>query len=82
MAFESRPFLARVPDQSLIASEAGEGTHHVQATRDIAGSYALVYLPAYPALPAQAGSETTPSVVAENPGFYSHAWKPPSITVL
>lgn len=43
---ESRPFLTRIPDQALIASEPGEGTHHVQATRDEAGSYALVYLPA------------------------------------
>jgi len=43
---ESRPFLSRIPDQSLIASDAGEGTHHVQATRDRAGTYALVYLPA------------------------------------
>ena len=41
----SRPFLSRIPDQSLIVSEAGEGTHHVQATRDRDGRYALVYLP-------------------------------------
>jgi hypothetical protein len=43
---ESRPFLSRIPDQSLIASDIGEGAHHVQATRDSAGTYALVYLPA------------------------------------
>ncbi len=42
----SRPFLDRIPDQSLLVSEAGEGTHHVQATRDRQGRYALVYLPA------------------------------------
>ena len=41
----SRPFLSRIPDQSLILSEAGEGAHHVQATRDTDGSYALVYVP-------------------------------------
>jgi hypothetical protein len=41
----SRPFLSRIPDQSLIASEVGEGAHHVQATRDSAGSYAFVYIP-------------------------------------
>ena len=41
----SRPFLSRVPDQSLIVSEVGEGAHHVQATRDADGSYALVYVP-------------------------------------
>jgi hypothetical protein len=42
----SRPFLTRIPDQSLIASTAGEGTHHVQATRDSEGRYAMVYVPA------------------------------------
>lgn len=40
---ESRPFLSRIPDQSLLASEAGVGTHHVQATRDAGGRYALIY---------------------------------------
>jgi hypothetical protein len=42
----SRPFLSRVPDQSLIASDTGAGAYHVRATRDEAGSYAMVYLPA------------------------------------
>ncbi|MCU0519952.1 MAG: glycoside hydrolase family 140 protein [Anaerolineae bacterium] len=42
---ESRPVLTRVPDQSLITSDPGIGTHHVVATRDSAGTYALVYLP-------------------------------------
>lgn len=42
---ESRPFLTRIPDQSLIVSDPGTGTHHVVATRDTAGSYALLYLP-------------------------------------
>ncbi len=41
----SRPFLQRVPDQSLVLSDEGAGTHHVQATRDNAGRYALVYMP-------------------------------------
>lgn len=41
----SRPFLTRVPDQSLIVSDVGSGTHHVRATRDAEGSYALVYVP-------------------------------------
>jgi Protein of unknown function (DUF4038)/Putative collagen-binding domain of a collagenase len=44
---ESRPFLSRVPDQALIASDPGEGSLHVQATRDADGSYALIYLPYY-----------------------------------
>jgi hypothetical protein len=42
---ESRPYLSRVPDQELIVSEVGEGTHHVQATRDAEGRYAMIYLP-------------------------------------
>jgi hypothetical protein len=42
---ESRPFLTRVPDQSLIVSDPGTGTHHVRATRDADGSYAMLYLP-------------------------------------
>ena len=41
----SRPFLTRIPDQSLIVSDVGAGTHHVRATRDREGRYALVYLP-------------------------------------
>jgi hypothetical protein len=42
----SRPFLTRIPDQALIASQVGSGSYHVRATRDGTGSYALVYLPA------------------------------------
>ena len=34
----SRPFLSRIPDQSLIVTEAGAGTHHVAATRDTDGT--------------------------------------------
>ena len=40
---ESRPFLTRIPDQSLLVSAAGIGTDHVQATRAADGSYAFVY---------------------------------------
>jgi hypothetical protein len=40
---ESRPFLIRVPDQSLLASDPGRGTDHVQATRAEDGSYAFIY---------------------------------------
>jgi Protein of unknown function (DUF4038)/Putative collagen-binding domain of a collagenase len=43
---ESRPFLVRLPDQALLASDPGEGTEHVQATRGADGSYAFVYTPA------------------------------------
>jgi hypothetical protein len=42
---ESRPFLTRVPDQDLLASDVGSGAEHIRATRDADGSYALVYLP-------------------------------------
>lgn len=40
---ESRPFLTRVPDQSLIASDEGKGAEHIQATRG--EDYAFIYLP-------------------------------------
>ncbi len=41
----SRPYLTRVPDQSLLLSYPGEGGGHVRATRDEDGSYAMIYLP-------------------------------------
>jgi hypothetical protein len=40
---ESRPFLTRIPDQSVITDDYGHGGEHVQATRDSNGSYAMVY---------------------------------------
>jgi hypothetical protein len=43
---ESRPYLSRVPDQSLITSEAGKGGDRVQATCGEDGSFAFIYLPA------------------------------------
>jgi hypothetical protein len=49
---ESRPFLSRIPDQSLVSAqpadnEGNEQQHlHVVATRDEDGSYALLYFPA------------------------------------
>ena len=42
---ESRPFLTRVPDQSIIVSDQGSGRGRVQATRSSDGSYAFVYAP-------------------------------------
>ncbi len=42
----SRPYLDRIPDQSLIASDEETGSYHVQATRDARGRFAMVYLPA------------------------------------
>jgi len=42
---ESRPFLIRIPDHSLIVSGQGATVEdHVQATRGSDGSYALVYI--------------------------------------
>lgn len=48
---ESRPFLARVPDPSVIVDTTiptampGTGRYHFSATRDAAGTYAMVYAP-------------------------------------
>lgn len=48
---ESRPFLTRIPDDSIIASNRvptsvpGAGRYHFAATRDESGSYAMVYAP-------------------------------------
>ncbi len=42
---ESRPFLSRIPDQSLVLSDIGEGGTHIRATRDSDGTYAMIYVP-------------------------------------
>jgi hypothetical protein len=42
---ESRPYLSRVPDQSLLLSPEGKDGDHCQATRDATGTYAFVYIP-------------------------------------
>lgn len=58
----SRPFLTRIPDQSMIVSDVGAGTYHVRATRDADGRYALIYIPA--ARPPQLGDvDRTPAAV-------------------
>ena len=41
----SKPYLTRIPDQSLIVGDPGKGGDHVQATRDADGTYAMVYIP-------------------------------------
>lgn len=41
----SRPYLTRVPDRTIVASDTGKDGEHIQATRDVKGSYAFVYLP-------------------------------------
>jgi hypothetical protein len=43
LLLESRPVEGRVPDQSLILTESGEGASHITAIRG--DGYALVYLP-------------------------------------
>ena len=41
---ESRPMLTRIPDQSIIVGDPMRTTDRVQATRDLGGSYAFVYI--------------------------------------
>ncbi|GIV72624.1 glycoside hydrolase family 140 protein [Caldilinea sp.] len=42
---ESRPYFNRIPDQSILLDNPTERGSHMRATRDEAGSYALVYTP-------------------------------------
>jgi hypothetical protein len=49
---ESRPFLTRIPDDSIIVTDSrvptsvpGAGRYRFVATRDEAGTYAMVYAP-------------------------------------
>ncbi len=41
----SRPFLTRMPDQSMIIGTQNETMNHVSAIRDYNGSYVMIYLP-------------------------------------
>lgn len=42
----SRPYFSRIPDQSLVVSGAGSDfVDYIAATRDEAGSFAMIYLP-------------------------------------
>lgn len=41
----SRPYFTRIPDQTIVVGATGEGTAHIGATRDKAGSYAMIFLP-------------------------------------
>jgi hypothetical protein len=41
----SKPFLSRIPDQSLVASDNVSGAEYVVGTRDMEGTYALIYIP-------------------------------------
>lgn len=42
---ESRPYLNRIPDTSVIVKGQGEKSDYITAFRDSAGSYMMVYLP-------------------------------------
>ena len=42
---ESRPYFSRIPDPSLLMGDVPQGALHPQATRDVEGTYALVYVP-------------------------------------
>lgn len=42
---ESRPYVNRIPDQELLNQDPGTGGNHIQATRDVEGTYAFIYLP-------------------------------------
>lgn len=41
----SRPYFTRIPDQSVIVGDTGEGSAHISGTRDRTGSYLMIYLP-------------------------------------
>jgi Protein of unknown function (DUF4038)/Putative collagen-binding domain of a collagenase len=67
---ESRPFLTRVPDDSVIVigpiptSMPGTGRYHFAATRDDHGSYAMVYAPVGRPFTVRMSKITGSSVVA------------------
>lgn len=42
---QSRPYLTRVPDPSLVKNAVEDGASHIVAMRDNEGSYAFVYFP-------------------------------------
>jgi hypothetical protein len=48
---ESRPFLTRIPDNTIIVTDKiassvpGNGSYRYVATRDEAGTYAMIYVP-------------------------------------
>ncbi len=41
----SRPFLSRIPDQSMVVEQQKDNNDYVIATRDAEGSYAFIYFP-------------------------------------
>jgi hypothetical protein len=71
---ESRPYFTRIPDQDLLASDAGEGGEHVQATRDSNGAYAMIYLPVASAVSVKIDRLKGPRVHAQWYDPRSGAW--------
>jgi hypothetical protein len=61
---ESRPFLDRIPDQTLLLSDPGSGADHIRATRAADGSYALIYSPTGRPFTADLRLITGPEAVA------------------
>jgi hypothetical protein len=67
---ESRPFLTRVPDDSILASNRvptsvpGAGRYRFVATRDEAGTYAMVYAPVGRSFAVRLDKITGPTVKA------------------
>jgi hypothetical protein len=67
---ESRPFLTRIPDDSVIVTGTvptampGTGRYHFSATRDEAGSFAMVYAPVGRAFRVRMDKISGPKVTA------------------
>ncbi len=67
---ESRPFLTRVPDDSVIVPDTvlssipGAGRYHFCATRDESGAYAMVYAPVGRKFTVRMDKVTGPNAVA------------------
>ena len=60
----SRPFLNRVPDQSLVVGSTLSGTDRIQATRASDGSYAFVYTASGKAVTVNLGKLSGSQVIA------------------
>ncbi|GAC1598115.1 MAG: glycoside hydrolase family 140 protein [Chitinophagaceae bacterium] len=65
----SRPYLNRVPDDSMIEKGQGEKGKHMTAFRDSSGSYLMIYLPV--------GNEVLINTTYLKPGKISVTWFDP-----
>jgi hypothetical protein len=67
---ESRPFLTRIPDPDIVVTGAvptsvpGTGRYYFASTRDVSGSYAMVYAPVGRTFSVKMSAVTGPSVKA------------------